>query len=76
MIDGARMITPGVVAWTLAALDLHDEPVICVPGYHLGAELQWVAARKGYNEARMAYSPQTQIRHQPLLDNPVVLPNY
>ena len=54
MIDGARMITPGVVAWTLAALDLHDEPVICVPGYHLGAELQWVAARKGYNEAREA----------------------
>jgi len=50
--------------------------VICVPGYHLGAELQWVAARKGYNEARVAYSPQTQIRHQPLLDNPVVLPNY
>jgi hypothetical protein len=50
MIDGARMITPGVVAWTLAGLNLYDESVICVPGYHLGSELQQIAARKGYNE--------------------------
>lgn len=51
MIDGARMLTPGVVAWTLAGLDLHDRAIVCVPGYHLGKELQQVAARKGYNEA-------------------------
>ena len=50
MIDGARMLSPGVVANMLSAVNLADEPVICVPGYHLGDELQQFAVQKGYNE--------------------------
>lgn len=54
MIDGARMLTPGAVAWTLAGLQLHEQPVVSIPGYHLGEELQQLAAAKGYNEAAEA----------------------
>lgn len=54
MIDGARMLTPGAIGWMLAALDLHEKPVVCVPGYHLGAELQQAAAEKGYDEGAEA----------------------
>jgi hypothetical protein len=50
MIDGARMLTPGVLAYMMAALRLSENPVICVPGYHLGHELQQIAAKRGYNE--------------------------
>jgi hypothetical protein len=50
MIDGARMVSPGVLAWNLAAASLHDSAVVCVPGYHLGEELQQLAAAKGYDE--------------------------
>lgn len=51
MVDGARMLTPGVVSATLAALRAADLPVVCVPGYHLGGQLQYEAARTGYDEA-------------------------
>ena len=54
MIDGARMVTPGLVAWTRAALSMHSRAVVSVPGYHLGEELQQVAVDKGYNEAAEA----------------------
>ena len=54
MIDGARMLSPGVIAWTLAASRLDELAVVCVPGYHLGEELQQVAAHRGYNEATEA----------------------
>jgi glycosyltransferase involved in cell wall biosynthesis len=50
MIDGARMLSPGIINYTLAALRLADEPVICVPGYHLGKKVQQEAMLEGYNE--------------------------
>ena len=51
MIDGARMVSPGIIAWNLAATRLHENAVVCVPGYHLGSELQQLAAAKGYDES-------------------------
>lgn len=36
MIDGARMVTPGVVRGLLDAQRLAASPVVAVPGYHLG----------------------------------------
>ncbi len=54
MIDGARMLSPGALAWILAARALSEKPVVCIPGYHLGEELQQIAAKRGYNEAREA----------------------
>lgn len=51
MIDGARMCSPGVVNYMLAATRLASSAVIAVPGYHLGKELQQFAVLKGYNES-------------------------
>jgi glycosyltransferase involved in cell wall biosynthesis len=51
VIDGARMCTPGVVSYMLAAARLSPHAVIAVPGYHLGHELQQVSILNGYTEA-------------------------
>lgn len=51
MIDGARMVTPGVVRLTLAALRADPQAAVSVPGYHLGTELQQVAVNKGHDAA-------------------------
>ena len=49
MIDGARMATPGAVAWALRALDAFARPVVATIGFHLG-EFQPVAIEHGYDE--------------------------
>lgn len=51
LIDGARMLTPGVVAQTLAALRADPQAAVSAPGYHLGHELQQVAVNKGHDAA-------------------------
>lgn len=49
IIDGARLLTPGVVKNTILAHRLSELSVVTVPGYHLGAELQQKAVGSGYN---------------------------
>lgn len=51
VIDGARMCTPGVINYMLAATRLSPNAVTAVPGYHLGPELQQISVHKGYNQA-------------------------
>jgi len=51
MIDGARMVTPGMINFILAARRLGPDVVISVPGYHLGQKVQQEAMLEGYNEA-------------------------
>ena len=48
MIDGARMLTPGVVKNIILGHRLHDRAVVSIPGYHLGHELQQEAVKTGY----------------------------
>lgn len=48
MVDGARMVTPGVVPNILAARTLASTPVVSVPGYHLGQRLHQEAVLHGY----------------------------
>ena len=48
MIDGARMVTPGVVKNILRGHRLHDKAVVTVPGYHIGEQLQQDAVDHGY----------------------------
>ena len=48
MIDGARMVTPGVVRNILRGHRLHDRAVVTVPGYHIGEQLQQEAVDAGY----------------------------
>lgn len=50
MIDGARMVTPGVVRLTLDAFRISPEAAVSAPGYHLGHKLQQVAVNEGYDE--------------------------
>ena len=50
VIDGARMLTPGVLQYALAAYRTSSNAVVSVPGYHLGDQLQQEAAKSGYDE--------------------------
>jgi hypothetical protein len=50
MIDGARMVTPGLVDTMIRAQAIAPVPVISVPGYHLGRTLQQEAVDEGYDE--------------------------
>jgi hypothetical protein len=54
VIDGARMATPGLVRQVIDASRTHANPVIAVPGYHLGDEVQQSAMLSGYNEQKEA----------------------
>lgn len=49
MIDGARMLSPGVVAGALAALRTGPDAVVSVPGYHIGHDLQQVTVNAGHD---------------------------
>ncbi len=50
MIDGARMVTPGLVANTLLAFRLHADPTVASLGWHLGPESQVHSVQKGYTK--------------------------
>ncbi len=62
ILDGARMLTPGVLATGMRALGTTPgalgrwsrtigarRPVVTPPAWHLGPEYQWVSARDGYD---------------------------
>lgn len=50
MIDGARMLTPGVVRHALMAFRLSGDAMVVVPGYHLGENEQQYHLTHGYSE--------------------------
>lgn len=50
MIDGARMLSPGVVRSTVDAIGLAPQPVIAVLGLHLGPAHQRLTVEQGYNK--------------------------
>jgi glycosyltransferase involved in cell wall biosynthesis len=50
MIDGARLLSPGVVRLTLDALRISPKGIVITPGYHLGNKLQQEAVNEGYDE--------------------------
>ena len=47
MIDGARLLTPGIVKNILRGHRLSPRAVVTAPGYHLGHELQQKAVGSG-----------------------------
>lgn len=51
MIDGARMVSPGIISYIMAAERLHHHAIVAVPGYHLGEKVQQEAMLEGYDEA-------------------------
>ncbi|MFC1547240.1 glycosyltransferase family 2 protein [Candidatus Neomarinimicrobiota bacterium] len=50
MIDGARLVTPGLIHYGLLAFRMFDDPIVEVMGWHLGPEKQQVSVSKGYNQ--------------------------
>ncbi len=49
-IDGARILSPGILKYTLAALKLHEHPFIYTMGMHIGPHLQNYSLVAGYNQ--------------------------
>ena len=50
MIDGARMLTPGVLKYAREALAIFKSPLIVAPSYDLGSQLQQKSHETGYDE--------------------------
>lgn len=50
MIDGARMLSPGVVRGAADAVKLAEQPVVAVLGLHLGPAHQRTSIEQGYSK--------------------------
>lgn len=49
-IDGARMLSPGIVAGMLAALRMVSDPVVATLAWHLGPKVQNESILEGYDQ--------------------------
>jgi glycosyltransferase involved in cell wall biosynthesis len=49
MIDGARLVTPGVLSWGLRLLELSPRAMVEVRGWHLGPKWQPESVMEGYD---------------------------
>ncbi|HRY14456.1 MAG TPA: glycosyltransferase, partial [Candidatus Competibacteraceae bacterium] len=49
MIDGARLVTPGMIALTMQCLGRFERAVAGTVGFHLGPEVQMQSIERGYN---------------------------
>jgi hypothetical protein len=52
MIDGARIVTPGLLHFARHGARLYERAVVATLGWYLGYDLQSWAIRTGYNQAR------------------------
>jgi hypothetical protein len=52
MIDGARMVTPGILHFARRGVSLYPRAVVVTLGWYLGRDLQRFAIEAGYNQAR------------------------
>ena len=50
LIDGARMLTPGVIDLAARAQALGDRTIVATLAFHLGSEPQMAAAAQGYDQ--------------------------
>jgi glycosyltransferase involved in cell wall biosynthesis len=52
MIDGARIVTPGLLHFARHGARLYEKAVVATLGWYLGPDLQWRAIDGGYNQER------------------------
>jgi len=52
MIDGAHLLTPGVLHWTRRAFDAFDRPLVALRYFYLGPGDQPDTVTRGYDRAR------------------------
>jgi len=50
MIDGARILSPGIIKYALQAFRTFQNPVVATLGWHLGPDLQNHSVLDGYNQ--------------------------
>jgi glycosyltransferase involved in cell wall biosynthesis len=50
MVDGARILSPGIIKYVLMANKVYAKPFVSTLGWHLGEEPQQKAIKKGYDE--------------------------
>jgi hypothetical protein len=50
IVDGARLVSPGVLHWASKAYQLSERAVVSVLGFHLGPEHQRLSSQRGYNQ--------------------------
>ena len=51
MIDGARMLSPGVLGAALRASQTGPRTIVATLNFHLGPDLQWISGPQGYNQS-------------------------
>lgn len=51
IVDGARMVTPGLVRESLRALQTFSNPFVCALGWHLGPDVQNWSILEGYDQS-------------------------
>jgi len=49
-IDGARMLSPGILRFALEAFKARQNPVVATLGWHLGPKFQFLSMLEGYNQ--------------------------
>jgi len=49
-IDGARMLSPGIIHHALKAAELYPDPFVYTLGMHLGLQPQNISIEQGYNQ--------------------------
>ena len=50
LIDGARMVTPGMCRDVIKVNDIHDRVIVSTLAFHLGPEVQMKSVFKGYDQ--------------------------
>ena len=49
-IDGARMLSPGILRYAILSFKAFSEPLVTTLGFHLGPDNQTVSIMSGYNQ--------------------------
>ncbi len=52
LIDGARMLSPGILQYSFDAWKLADHPFVYTIGMHIGNQLQNILVEKGYDQEK------------------------
>jgi len=50
MIDGARILSPGIIKYALRAVQIYQNPIVSILGWHLGPDIQMRSVNNGYNQ--------------------------
>ena len=50
IVDGARLMTPGIVSSSLSGLRMFEHSFICVLAWHLGPDVQNISMASGYDQ--------------------------